>query len=231
MRVAIKWYKENDSSASIFSDSQSALFAISNKYNLNPIATEIRSEIIKNGSHICLTWVRGHNGDTGNERADTLAKLAAYSDTPYSYSLCPLSFIKKTIKEHITEEWNAQWIRSDKGVSTREMFFPTVRDREKCNSLTPNFLLTQFLTGHGKFNNYLHRFRIKDSSQCICGNDSQTVTHLLFDCPRYLLERLEFELLLNTTDSTYRTPLTSVLTNHKSYKYFMEFINKIYTRL
>ena len=92
---------------------------------MNPIATEIRSEILKSDNHICLTWVRGHNGDTGNERADTLAKLAAYSDTPYSYSLCPLSFIKKTIKEHITEEWNAQWIKSDKGVSTREMFFPT----------------------------------------------------------------------------------------------------------
>lgn len=186
---------------------------------------------MKSVVHICITWVRGHTGIVGNERADELAKMAANSDVPLSYNLCPISYIKKLAKEHYMQEWNERWVNSDKGILTKELYFPTVYDRNKCKVITPNFVLTQFLTGHGKFGEYLNRFHIKDDATCICGEESQDVKHVLYDCPVFCRERYELELLLNTLNYTFTKPLTNILTNSKSYKYFMSFLNRIFVKL
>ncbi|KAJ4447833.1 hypothetical protein ANN_09841 [Periplaneta americana] len=147
LRDAIKWCSQSGYSACVHSDSQSAVISINDKYNTYIIASEIRTLIMKSVVHICITWVRGHTGIVGNERADELAKMAANSDVPLSYNLCPLSYIKKVAKEHYMQEWNERWVNSDKGILTKELYFPTVYDRNKCKVITPNFVLTQFLTG------------------------------------------------------------------------------------
>ena len=35
------------------------------------------------------------------------------------------------------------------------------------------------MTAHGKTKDYLHRFKIIDSSECTCGAGNQTVDHLI----------------------------------------------------
>ena len=46
--------------------------------------------------------------------------------------------------------------------------------------------LAWFITGHGPFNAYLHRFNLSESEICrFCGDHSETPEHLLFDCRRF----------------------------------------------
>lgn len=59
-----------------------------------------------------------------------------------------------------------------------------------------NFYLTQFLSGHGCFRKYLHRFGHAASPLCPeCGNVEETPEHVVFDCPRFEEERREMPVL------------------------------------
>jgi len=46
--------------------------------------------------------------------------------------------------------------------------------------LTPK--LTTVLPGHGKTTDYLHRFKLREEATCICGNEDQTMDHIIFKC-------------------------------------------------
>ena len=61
---------------------------------------------------------------------------------------------------HVTHQWNEHWINSYKGSTNRNLFFPTVYSHFNSKYLFLNFILTQFLTGHGKFKTYLLRFKL-----------------------------------------------------------------------
>ena len=193
--------------------------------------SEIRSLIFGNVNHICLCWVRGHTGIIGNERADELAKSAADSTLPYAYNLCPISFFKKEIKQNIMQKWNSQWLDCPKGTLTKELFFPTIYSRVNCQHVVPNFVITQFLTGHGKFGHYLHGFKIKEDSMCQCGHENQTVQHLVFDCPLLWSDRYELESLLSITNCEFKIPLTEVITRNNTYKTFIIFLNRVFAKL
>ncbi|XP_062556584.1 uncharacterized protein LOC134221409 [Armigeres subalbatus] len=53
-----------------------------------------------------------------------------------------------------------------------------------------NFYLMQFLSGHGCFRKYLHRFGHAESPLCpACPNCEETPEHVIFDCPRFRAER------------------------------------------
>ena len=88
--------------------------------------------------------------------------------------------------EYNTLQWNQRWITSETGSHTRK-FFPQIIDRQNCKSyFSSSFYVTQFITGHGKFNAYLHRFNLRNSKTCICDNFSiQTPEHIIFHCILY----------------------------------------------
>ncbi|GBP78440.1 hypothetical protein EVAR_52245_1 [Eumeta japonica] len=61
-------------------------------------------------------------------------------------------------------------------------------------SMTP--LLAQTLTGHGGFAQYLHRFKLASSPYCACADKTQDLLHVLEECPIFLKERAETEVVL-----------------------------------
>lgn len=54
---------------------------------------------------------------------------------------------------------------------------------------TPNFETTQFLSGHGRFNAYFLRFKIKNSGACPCGTGVQDPHHIILRCPIFIETR------------------------------------------
>jgi len=81
----------------------------------------------------------------------------------------------------------SEWTQSAKGRITSE-FFPEVTERLNMEvNLTQNFTTT--VTGHGKTNSYLHRFKITETPTCPHGTGDQDTDHLPFECEPLNKER------------------------------------------
>jgi hypothetical protein len=133
-------------------------------------------------------------------------------------------------KGRVTKQWDGsnkgrvtkQWDGSNKGRVTKE-YFPEFKERlkEKIN-ISPNF--TAMVTAHGKTKAYLHRFKIIQSSECVCANCDQTVDHLIFDCPKQDKER---EKLIAYTSREEDWPVRKSDLVNKHLNQFKQFINSI----
>jgi hypothetical protein len=52
-------------------------------------------------------------------------------------------------------------------------------------------ILIQARIGHYRLNQYLSRIGVVDEAKCSCGNDEETIRHLILSCPRWTDERRE----------------------------------------
>ncbi|GFW39024.1 RNase H domain-containing protein [Trichonephila clavipes] len=187
---AVSWICNNEILSSNFlicSDSLSSLCALNNIYSQNKliVKTHINLDFLRSrGVQVFFSFVRGHTGIYGNERADWLAKEATKLRDLVPMSI-PKSYHKKVFKEKIISEWNNLYQISINAHLTKE-FFPSIQSRLKAKHFHPNFKLTQFLTGHGNFKAYLKRFNLSLTDQCSCSSDSiQNAKHLMLACTNF----------------------------------------------
>ncbi|KAH9510476.1 hypothetical protein DERF_008996 [Dermatophagoides farinae] len=82
--------------------------------------------------------------------------------------------------------------RSENGRRTK-LFFRSVYCRLSLD-IKMDFILSQFLSGHGRFGEYLARFRIRFDSYCWCGATVQDPVHLICRCSWFLNERSLLEI-------------------------------------
>ena len=83
--------------------------------------------------------------------------------------------------------WQQEWQNCNKALITKQ-YFPSIEERlKKKIRITQN--ITAMLTGHGKTRAYLHRFKIRAESQCVCQQGEQTIDHLLYDCNQLEAQR------------------------------------------
>jgi len=54
---------------------------------------------------------------------------------------------------------------------------------------TPNFFLSQAVTGDGAFGAYLYKIDKRTTPQCSCGTSIQTPEHVFMHCERYKTDR------------------------------------------
>jgi len=115
-----------------------------------------------------------------------------------------------------------EWDRSTKGQINKQ-YFPNIADRLEIKlNLTHNFTL--MVTGHGKINSYLNRFKISETPLCPCGNQDQTTDHLRFECDLLQTER---ENLLTTIRKTDVWPTSNSDLIKKHFRAFIQFTNAI----
>ncbi|XP_023228235.1 uncharacterized protein LOC111628637 [Centruroides sculpturatus] len=163
----------------VYSDSQSLLQALKDRYHRDSLVREIRSMVLRarHERHVTLRWVRGHIGILGNKRADQLAKVGASGPFITRMVEPSATYIKGTLLKSSMINWQERWTQSTVG-RPAYAFVPVV-------SLTPvccNWFTTQILTSHGRFPHFMSRFGHGDSS-CSCGCPRGDARHYVLDCP------------------------------------------------
>ncbi|XP_045458937.1 uncharacterized protein LOC123669339 [Melitaea cinxia] len=138
---------------------------------------------------------KAHAGLEGNERADHLAKEAALkSKRAFDYDSCPVSFIKRSIRMQSLDEWNQRYRGGETSGVTRVFFPDAIAAYRITSKIRVDGLVTKALTGHGGFSEYLYRFKCKGSPSCVCDPGcSESVLHVLLECPTFAYERLRLE--------------------------------------
>ncbi|CAM1291536.1 Uncharacterised protein at_DN0735 [Pycnogonum litorale] len=157
-------------------------------YNIQVLLIQIH----EGTNSVFFQWVRAHCGIGGNEQADLMAKRGVTMKTKICYNKIPKSFVKAKLRKINAMLWQEDYSNSRENFT--KSLFPTLHSFTVFTSMVvPSFYTTQFLTGHGRFNSYLHRFHIIDSLSChLCGFEEQTPVHLLFRCPETIRRRHAF---------------------------------------
>jgi len=212
----------------IYSDSISALKAIRNT-SFNPIIFNIRKILFEQRKEydIRFYWIKAHNGTLRNERADQLAKQTS-ENAEIVYQHYPQSFAKRYLRAKSIEIWNQRWIDTTKGQITHQ-FLPTVYTRISLKHFKTNYIVTQYLTNHGKFNKYLNRFKVEDSPLCHCNNESEDdVYHRIFYCNKYITERCQLQNIANSLGI--QLNCQNIIKNNELFTEFISFVNKIHDK-
>lgn len=177
----------------IFSDSRAALDSIVKFEVVNRTALETYLNITRAGN-IDLTWVKAHAGTEGNEEADRLAKEATELEDPTVD--VPLSRANFTRDRNtaVINDWQRLWDNRTDGRSTYDVI-----EHVDFEGFNLSSKAVQALTGHGSFNSYFNRFRLRETDGlCICGSEQDTPRHVLWQCeyPRRLAARAHFEMFM-----------------------------------
>lgn len=86
------------------------------------------------------------------------------------------------------QAWQESWDSSQKGRWTHRLI-PKIEKWTNRKHGELSYHLTQFLTGHGGYRQYLHRFGNDDSPLCPTCGEEEDVEHVMTRCPRFLEER------------------------------------------
>lgn len=90
-------------------------------------------------------------------------------------------------------KWQAEWDASTKGRWTYRLIARLDSWINRKHGET-NYYLTQLLSGHGCYREYLHRFGHEESPECPNGcKIVENAEHVFFQCPRFEADRAELE--------------------------------------
>src|ERR1700709_1053619 len=96
------------------------------------------------------------------------------------------------------QAWQESWDSSRNGRWTHRLI-PNIERWTNRKHGELNYHLTQFLTGHGGYRQYLNRFGHDDSPLCPMCGEIEDVEHVLTACPRFVEERRPLPTMPNGT--------------------------------
>ena len=177
----------------IFSDSMSNIKSLISRIKQPEIVRKNQLLAIGTAQSTLLSieWIPRHQGITGNEKADRLAKRRATDiKTPISRA-CPISIsaITQQMNTMLWKRRDQEWKCSSTGSWTRQ-FLPSVKTARFFKTRPLTHQMIQLLTAHGKFKSYLFNSKIAPYPYCdVCINDPQTPEHFLFFCKKFEAKR------------------------------------------
>jgi hypothetical protein len=182
----------------VFSDSQQALRAIqegndarTGRALLQTIAESI-DVLSKVGIDVRFRWSPGHEGVVGNEEANDAARKASSQEGK------PTAQARERVREvagvirlinrdrsknptlfdttRLPGQYTWKMDQALPGKHTLRLYRSLSSDQAA--------ILIQARTGHCRLNQYLSRIGVVDEAKCSCGNDEETIRHLILSCPR-----------------------------------------------
>ena len=101
--------------------------------------------------------------------------------------------LRREERRNSIRRWQLLWDTTTKGRWTHRLI-PQVDVWLNRKHGEVNFYLTQMLSGHGCFREYLHRFKHEDSPECpSCPGVKEDAEHVFFTCPRFNSPRSTWE--------------------------------------
>lgn len=176
----------------IYSDSQAALKAIAGNTITSKMVWEC-AEALRGASainKITLRWVKAHVGQTGNERADCLAKEGAMG-YPNSIHLEGLpvsnSERRRECKELLLSKWTAAWLTRSDCRQTKQWFLqPNMKAAKDILSMNRKELssVVQVVTGHNFLGRHCAVVGDVENDECrLCMEDEESSFHIVAECP------------------------------------------------
>ncbi|GFW35703.1 RNase H domain-containing protein [Trichonephila clavipes] len=105
----------------ICTDSLSTLHCLLNVNSTEKLVVEVQSILYYLDCGIHFSYVRGHSGNLGSDRADQLAKEATCQDMNLLMSV-PLSHWEHLAWERTVSSWNTEFLASPKALWTKKVF-------------------------------------------------------------------------------------------------------------
>jgi ribonuclease HI len=209
----------------IYSDSQAAVKALQGNKLLTRSVLECSNRLNELGrtNEVSLKWIPAHQGYSGNEKADTLAKQG--SDGPFVGPLpslpISLSRVRGEVSDLVAKEHQLCW-SSTPGFRQSRMFLPTPKQgvEERLLGLTRTQLrdLLQIVSGHANLARHRYICGKTASPLCSsCGREEETASHHLARCRRFDLHRLQClgRIKLEESDFT-ELPMLSIVAYNKA---------------
>ena len=172
---------------------------INRNSKVNPIIFKILNQIDSLKFHnklVEFVWIPSHTGVSGNDTADSLAKLSGKLQE-INIPNFPANDLKQIIKSNLIHDWQNYWNQSSltKGynlfniqelVDNKPWFHNQNLSRKQI------VVLSRLRTGHNVLPKHLNRLKMAPEEICHC-QESQPVdiNHILFICPDYREPRVD----------------------------------------
>ena len=196
----------------------------------------------RTATQLSIKWISSHSEVLGNEEVDRLAKRAAEGRSSAAANLphifrSPLptsaSAAKQAHNALLLRKWAEIWSHSPRRFRLEQLGepFPFKKTLKTITNLTRSQTSTilQLRCGHFPLNQYLHKIKKSESNTCQACHDAttnfsqpETITHFLFDCPAYALQRNELAAKIGPQHLN----LPDIMPNPDYLKALLKFINK-----
>lgn len=181
----------------ICTDSQSSLESLASHCFTSKIVIECLQNIesLSNKNEIYLTWVPGHEGIEGNEKADELARKGSQSEYhgPEPALGLPYKVQRTAIRNFFTKKHETSWNQLKTCKHTKQVIaLPCKKTAKYLLGCPRNTLrdLVAFTTGHCKLNKHMNKLRLANTTICKrCNEEDETPLHLLTSCPTLVQKR------------------------------------------
>ena len=200
-----------------FTDSLSAIDTLEKTTINSKTAIECHQALNDLGglNTVTVSWIAGHEGHWGNEKADELAKKGTKGNNPIK-GYIPQSLIKLRINQKVKKLDAELWSKNgpkhcSQALNNKENH---IKSMMRIQSNRKDYrTATQLLTGHAGLNSHLYKMRLSEQKTCNqCNEEDETVQHFLGKCPAYYNLRMEiFHTHIIGTEDVFTYPLRKII--------------------